>query len=75
MALQKMSVKQYIEYRAERGSRISAQAVSKAILNGYRTPGIVYYEKYGGTYVLHVDTKELDSYLVVLNKPVKLHSK
>jgi len=68
-----MSVKEYVEHRNLKGNKISAQAVTKAIRKGHRTPGITNYDMYGGTYILHVDIKELDSFLVAIKKPTKLH--
>lgn len=68
-----MSVKEYVDHRMLHGNKISAQAVTKAIRKGHRTPGITDYDMYGGTYVLHVDIKELNTYLVAIKKPTKLH--
>lgn len=70
-----MSVKEYAEYRTTHGNSITVAAVTKAIRKGHRTPGVWDYEMYGGTYILHVDVKELNSFLVAIKKPVKLHSK
>lgn len=74
MEVTKMSIKEYVAYRQGKGNKISTVAVSKAIRNGNRTPGIKMHEKYGGTYVLYVDLIELDSYLVCLKKPTTLHA-
>lgn len=71
----KMSVADYVAYRKTKGNNITCQAVTKAIREKHRTPGIKRTEKYGGTYILHVDLLELDNYLVVIKKPIKLQAK
>lgn len=76
MALQRMSIKDYVEYRKrhEYSNEITCIAVAKAIRMGHRTPGIKAHEKYGGTYLLYVDLAELDQYLVTIKKPITLHA-
>ena len=74
MAVEKMSVKEYINYRANKGNKISTVAVCKAIRNKHRTPGIMCHEMFGGTYVLYVDLQELDAFLVTIKKPVNLRA-
>ena len=71
----KMSVADYVAYRKKKNNVISKQAVTKAIRDNYRKPGIKKIEMYGGTYILYVDTEELDNYLVALKKPFKLQTK
>lgn len=70
-ALTRMTIKDYVEYR---DFDITTVAVAKAIRLGHRTPGVKQYEKIGGVYFLYVDLKELDTFLVCNNKPVKLHA-
>lgn len=67
MALKKMSTTQYAELRG-----MSVGAVCKAIRKGHRTPGVVHYEMYGGTYILTVDEKILKKYLAGTNKTTYL---
>lgn len=75
MATKKMSVAEYVQLRRQSNNIISQQAVTKAMRKGHRTPGIVFYEMYGGTYILHVDVEELNSFLVAIKKPIILHAK
>lgn len=75
MATVKMSVTEYMAHRAKYDNNITRQAVTKALREGYEMPGVKHYEMYGGTYVLHVSLKELNNYLVAINKPVKLRNK
>lgn len=74
MALTRMSIKEYVEYRLTAGNKISTVAVAKAIRMHHRTPGIKRTEMIGRTYLLWVDITELDSYLVSIKKPVKLRA-
>jgi len=75
MAYEEWDIKQYIAYRKACGNTISNVAVAKAIRLNHRTPGIKKVEKYGGTYLLHVDLEELNNYLVTIKKPIKLQTK
>lgn len=75
MATVKMSVTEYIAHRAGYNNKITRQAVTKALREGYNMPGVRHYEMYGGTYVLHISLKELNNYLVAINKPIKLRCK
>lgn len=74
MAAKKMSVAEYVELRRQHKNIITPQAVTKAIRLRHRTPGIIKYEMYGGTYVLYVDLEELNNFLVAIKKPLKLHT-
>lgn len=74
MALQRMTIKDYIDYRKTKGNVISSVAVAKAIRLGHRTPGIKTREKIGKTWLLYVDVIELDEFLVCIKKPFKLHA-
>lgn len=74
MALQRMTIKDYVEYRQKKKNTISRIAVAKAIRMQHRTPGIKSFEKIGKTWVLYVDTQELDEFLVYIKKPFKLHA-
>lgn len=69
-----MSVTEYVAYRKKHKSIITNQAVTKAIRLKHRTPGVIDIKMYGGTYILTVDTEELDKQLVVLKKRIKLHA-
>jgi hypothetical protein len=73
-ALKQMSIKEYVAYRKAAGNIITTIAVAKAIRMGHRTPGIMSYDKYGGTYLLYVSLQELDSFLVLIKKPTKLRA-
>lgn len=74
MATNRMTIRDYIEYRWSKGNIISNVAVAKALRMGHRTPGIKTFEKIGKTYLLYVNLEELDAYLVSINKPIKLHA-
>lgn len=62
MAIIKMSVKDYAKRRG-----ITRYAVTKALSEGHKTPGITSFEKFGNAYILNVDTKELKKFLLVSN--------
>jgi len=51
---EKMTVKEYARMR-----NITPGAVHKALRKGHKTPGIVNFDMYGGTYILYVDKKFL----------------
>lgn len=74
MATQRMTVKDYVEYRKTKGNQITRIAVAKAIRMEHRTPGVKSFEKIGRTYLLYVNLQELDVFLVSIKKPVKLHA-
>lgn len=69
-----MSVTEYVAYRKKQKNTITNQAVTKAIRLKHRTPGVIEVKMYGGTYILTVDTEELDKQLVVLKKRIKLQA-
>lgn len=74
MELKRMTIKDYVEYRKMKKNTISRIAVAKAIRMNHRTPGIISHERIGKTYLLQVNLKELDSFLVSIKKPAKLHA-
>jgi len=74
MAVEMMSVKEYVNYRKAQGNIISTVAVAKAIRLNHRTPGIKCYDMLGGSYILYVDLAELDEFLVTIKKPVNLRA-
>lgn len=73
MGTMRMTIKDYVDYRKNKRNTISRIAVAKAIRMGHRTPGIKAREKIGKTWLLYVDTAELDEFLVYIKKPYKLH--